>query len=85
MNFFWQLHQEAWMRFVILSIVMIGVYAIYGQHHANPSAEDNIYIEAPQEEEARWVISSILYNVIKMYVVVNQLLYLVLGMSILYK
>jgi len=53
MNFFWQLHQEAWMRFVILSIVMIGVYAIYGQHHANPSAEDNIYIEAPQEEEAR--------------------------------
>ncbi|ESW11617.1 hypothetical protein PHAVU_008G045400 [Phaseolus vulgaris] len=53
MFLFAQLHQEAWMRFVILSIVMIGVYAIYGQHHANPSAEDNIYIEAPQEEEAR--------------------------------
>jgi len=29
---------------------MIGVYAVYGQHHANPSAEDHIYIEAPEEE-----------------------------------
>jgi len=38
-------------RFVVLCIVMIGVYAIYGQHHANPSAEDNLYIEAPVEED----------------------------------
>ncbi|BAT83422.1 cationic amino acid transporter 9, chloroplastic isoform X2 [Vigna umbellata] len=51
MFLFGQLHEEAWVRFVVLCIVMIGVYAIYGQYHANPSAEDNIYIEAPVEED----------------------------------
>lgn len=45
-----QLHYEAWMRFVILSVVMVGVYAVYGQYHADPSADENIYHAAPQEE-----------------------------------
>jgi hypothetical protein len=38
---------------------MVGVYAIYGQYHADPSADENIvYHEAPVESP-RWVISSI--------------------------
>ncbi|GAU16473.1 hypothetical protein TSUD_167050 [Trifolium subterraneum] len=50
MFLFGQLHHEAWVRFVILSVVMIGVYAIYGQYHADPSADENIvYHEAPVE------------------------------------
>ncbi|MCH99051.1 cationic amino acid transporter 9 chloroplastic-like [Trifolium medium] len=50
MFLFGQLHREAWVRFVILSIVMVGVYAIYGQYHADPSADENIvYHEAPVE------------------------------------
>lgn len=50
MFLFGQLHHEAWVRFVILSIVMVGVYAIYGQYHADPSADENIvYHEAPVE------------------------------------
>ncbi|XP_027187646.1 cationic amino acid transporter 9, chloroplastic isoform X2 [Cicer arietinum] len=50
MFLFGQLHHEAWVRFVIVSIIMVGVYAIYGQYHADPSAEDNaIYHEAPAE------------------------------------
>ncbi|CAJ2668909.1 unnamed protein product [Trifolium pratense] len=50
MFLFGQLHREAWFRFVILSIVMVGVYATYGQYHADPSADENIiYHEAPVE------------------------------------
>ncbi|KAK2359366.1 Cationic amino acid transporter 9, chloroplastic [Trifolium repens] len=50
MFLFGQLHHESWVRFVILSIVMVGVYAIYGQYHADPSADDHIvYHEAPVE------------------------------------
>ncbi|XP_043716511.1 cationic amino acid transporter 9, chloroplastic-like isoform X2 [Telopea speciosissima] len=33
---FAQLHYEAWIRFVILSIVSVGIYAFYGQYHADP-------------------------------------------------
>ncbi|KAE9592189.1 hypothetical protein Lal_00013033 [Lupinus albus] len=50
MFLFAQLHSEAWVRFVIVSVVMIGVYAVYGQYHADPNADDNIYHEAPHEE-----------------------------------
>lgn len=50
MFLFAQLHHEAWVRFVVLSVVMVGVYAIYGQYHANPGADDIIYHEAPEEE-----------------------------------
>nr|GLL40761.1 cationic amino acid transporter 9, chloroplastic [Ipomoea trifida] len=35
---FAQLHYEAWVRFVVLSIVAVGIYALYGQHHANPDS-----------------------------------------------
>ncbi|KAH1156139.1 hypothetical protein GLYMA_18G253600v4 [Glycine max] len=50
MFLFAQLHHEAWVRFVILCVVMVGVYAIYGQYHANPSAEENVYQRALEEE-----------------------------------
>ncbi|KAK7394551.1 hypothetical protein VNO78_15082 [Psophocarpus tetragonolobus] len=50
MFLFAQLHYEAWVRFVILCVVMVGVYAIYGQYHANPSAEENVYHQARVEE-----------------------------------
>ncbi|KAL7608100.1 hypothetical protein Lser_V15G14146 [Lactuca serriola] len=49
---FAQLHYEAWMRFIVLSIVAVGVYAFYGQYHANPvtDRETVIYQKAPDEE-----------------------------------
>ena len=48
---FAQLHHEAWVRFVVLSLVMVGVYAIYGQYHADPNAADTImYHRAPEDE-----------------------------------
>ncbi|KAL0464576.1 UNVERIFIED_CONTAM: Cationic amino acid transporter 9, chloroplastic [Sesamum latifolium] len=36
MFLFAQLHYEAWVRFVVLSIVALGIYASYGQFHADP-------------------------------------------------
>ncbi|KAF5469979.1 hypothetical protein F2P56_010533 [Juglans regia] len=48
---FAQLHHEAWVRFVILSIITVGVYAFYGQYHADPSSEETvIYHRAPRED-----------------------------------
>lgn len=48
---FGQLHYEAWVRFVILGIITVGVYAFYGQHHADPSSEETIvYHRAPRED-----------------------------------
>ncbi|KAK1430371.1 hypothetical protein QVD17_13053 [Tagetes erecta] len=49
---FAQLHYEAWVRFIVLSIVAIGVYAFYGQHHATPTGECEVvtYHKAPEEE-----------------------------------
>ncbi|CAI8591754.1 unnamed protein product [Vicia faba] len=50
MFLFGQLHHEAWVRFVILSFIMVGVYAIYGQYHGDPNADETIiYHEAPAE------------------------------------
>ncbi|KAJ8900374.1 hypothetical protein K2173_025014 [Erythroxylum novogranatense] len=50
MFLFAQLHYEAWIRFVTLSIIMVGVYALYGQHHAKPNSNETIiYQRAPQE------------------------------------
>ncbi|XP_057981492.1 cationic amino acid transporter 9, chloroplastic-like [Malania oleifera] len=50
---FAQLHYEAWVRFVILSIISIGIYAFYGQHHADPSSSNEtiIYYRAPVEAD----------------------------------
>ncbi|MED6187989.1 Cationic amino acid transporter 9, chloroplastic [Stylosanthes scabra] len=49
---FAQLHYEAWVRFVVLSVAMVGVYAIYGQYHADPNAADTImYHRAPENED----------------------------------
>ncbi|CAK9146193.1 unnamed protein product [Ilex paraguariensis] len=52
MFLFAQLHYEAWVRFVVLSIVTVGIYAFYGQYHANPisSNETIVYHRAPAEE-----------------------------------
>ncbi|KAL0425774.1 UNVERIFIED_CONTAM: Cationic amino acid transporter 9, chloroplastic [Sesamum radiatum] len=40
MFLFAQLHYEAWVRFVVLSIVALVIYASYGQFHADPGAAD---------------------------------------------
>ncbi|KAL3615537.1 Cationic amino acid transporter 9, chloroplastic [Castilleja foliolosa] len=52
MFLFAQLHYEAWVRFVVLIIVTIGVYAFYGQYHADPLSSNSsiIYHRAPAEE-----------------------------------
>ncbi|XP_044503901.1 cationic amino acid transporter 9, chloroplastic [Mangifera indica] len=50
MFLFAQLHHEAWWRFIILSIITIGFYAVYGQYHANPSSDTIIYHRAPAQE-----------------------------------
>ncbi|KAL2251609.1 cationic amino acid transporter 9, chloroplastic [Sesamum indicum] len=49
---FAQLHYEAWVRFVVLSIVTVGVYAFYSQYHADPlgSNASIVYHRAPAEE-----------------------------------
>ncbi|KAI8556761.1 hypothetical protein RHMOL_Rhmol05G0280100 [Rhododendron molle] len=49
---FAQLHYEAWVRFVVLSIISVGIYAFYGQYHADPvsSSETLTYHRAPAEE-----------------------------------
>ncbi|XP_040930280.1 cationic amino acid transporter 9, chloroplastic isoform X2 [Gossypium hirsutum] len=48
---FAQLHYEAWIRFIILSIVSVGIYAFYGQYHANPRLDETIiYHMAPEED-----------------------------------
>ncbi|KAJ7962005.1 putative Cationic amino acid transporter [Quillaja saponaria] len=51
MFLFGQLHYEAWVRFVILSIIAVCVYAFYGQFHADPSSEATlVHHRAPGEE-----------------------------------
>ncbi|KAL8142252.1 hypothetical protein V2J09_015284 [Rumex salicifolius] len=35
-----QLHQEAWYRFAVVSIIAMGIYAFYGQYHAKPISEE---------------------------------------------
>ncbi|XP_076896708.1 cationic amino acid transporter 9, chloroplastic-like [Bidens hawaiensis] len=49
---FAQLHYEAWVRFIVLSIAAIGLYAFYGQYHANPTVEREVvtYHKAPEED-----------------------------------
>ncbi|KAK3158631.1 hypothetical protein QOZ80_2AG0139620 [Eleusine coracana subsp. coracana] len=52
MLLFAQLHEEAWYRFVILSLVAVGLYAGYGQYHANPHSSDHatvVYHGVPSE------------------------------------
>ncbi|KAI4356659.1 hypothetical protein L6164_000664 [Bauhinia variegata] len=53
MFLFAQLHYEAWVRFVILCAVMVGIYAIYGQYHADPSSDKTIIYSRVSEEEAQ--------------------------------
>ncbi|EYU42360.1 hypothetical protein MIMGU_mgv1a003383mg [Erythranthe guttata] len=49
---FAQLHYEAWVRFIVLGIVTVGIYAFYGQYHADPlnSNSSIVYHRAPTEE-----------------------------------
>ncbi|KDP28826.1 hypothetical protein JCGZ_14597 [Jatropha curcas] len=47
---FAQLHHEAWVRFVVLSLIMLGIYAFYGQYNAKPSSDEVVvYQRAPGE------------------------------------
>ncbi|KAJ6804569.1 cationic amino acid transporter 9, chloroplastic [Iris pallida] len=50
---FAQLHEEAWYRFVILSLISVGTYAFYGQYHANFVSSDpsTAYDRVSTEEE----------------------------------
>lgn len=52
---FAQLHYEAWVRFVIFSVISMGIYALYGQHHANPGANETIvyHSASPESPQAR--------------------------------
>ncbi|KAL6513569.1 Cationic amino acid transporter 9, chloroplastic [Orobanche gracilis] len=52
MFLFAQLHYEAWVRFLVLIIVTVGIYAFYGQYHTNPLSSNSsiIYHRAPVEE-----------------------------------
>lgn len=53
MFLFAQLHQEAWVRFLVLSVVSVGIYASYGQYHAKPisSKHTTQYHRTPVEED----------------------------------
>lgn len=48
---FAQLHYEAWIRFILLNIIFVGIYAFYGQYHANPLSSDEtiVYHNVPTE------------------------------------
>ncbi|OMP00735.1 Amino acid/polyamine transporter I [Corchorus olitorius] len=50
---FAQLHYEAWIRFIVLSIISVGIYAFYGQFHANPSSDETIVYHRVPAEDAR--------------------------------
>lgn len=45
-----QLHYEAWIRFVVVSVLATAVYALYGQYHAD--ANTLIYQRAPESEDS---------------------------------
>ncbi|KAK8482411.1 hypothetical protein V6N13_022149 [Hibiscus sabdariffa] len=47
---FAQLHYEAWVRFVVLSLISVCIYAFYGQYHANPSSDETIIYHVPPQE-----------------------------------
>ncbi|XP_021834652.1 cationic amino acid transporter 9, chloroplastic [Prunus avium] len=54
MFLFAQIHHEAWVRFVILCIITVGIYAFYGQYHVDPSSEETIiYHRASGEERSK--------------------------------
>lgn len=48
---FAQLHYEAWIRFILLNIIFVSIYAFYGQYHANPLSSDEtiVYHNVPTE------------------------------------
>ncbi|KAI3681269.1 hypothetical protein L6452_36059 [Arctium lappa] len=50
---FAQLHYEAWVRFVVLSIFAVCVYAFYGQYNANPGCDDTLYYHRAPEAEGQ--------------------------------
>ncbi|WOL05629.1 cationic amino acid transporter 9, chloroplastic [Canna indica] len=41
MFLFAQLHVEAWYRFVIVSLIAVGIYAFYGRYHANSVSSEH--------------------------------------------
>ncbi|KAI4338787.1 hypothetical protein MLD38_023800 [Melastoma candidum] len=50
---FAQLHYEAWIRFIVLSIITVCIYGVYGQYHADPtSGNPLVYHRAPVGDDA---------------------------------
>ncbi|XP_072957026.1 cationic amino acid transporter 9, chloroplastic [Typha angustifolia] len=49
---FAQLHEEAWFRFIILSLISVGIYAFYGQYNATLSPEHSAVYQAVPTEAA---------------------------------
>ncbi|RZC86686.1 hypothetical protein C5167_030036 [Papaver somniferum] len=49
---FAQLHEEAWVRFVVISIIAVLVYAFYGQFHADPTSNQTIVYHRTATEES---------------------------------
>ncbi|XP_057531705.1 cationic amino acid transporter 9, chloroplastic [Amaranthus tricolor] len=39
---FAQLHYEAWVRFIVFSLITVGIYAFYGQFHAKPCSDETM-------------------------------------------
>ncbi|RXH93375.1 hypothetical protein DVH24_013951 [Malus domestica] len=59
MFLFAQIHHEAWVRFVILSIIVVGTYAFYGQYHADPNSEETIiYHRTSAEERSKTAVAT---------------------------
>lgn len=53
MFLFAQLHYEAWARFIIFSLITIGIYAFYGQFHAKVISDETIVYHRTAPESPR--------------------------------
>lgn len=53
-SLFWtlQLHWEAWVRFIVVSIIAVCIYAAYGQYHAASldCTDSTLYHTMPAED-----------------------------------
>ncbi|KAG6432305.1 hypothetical protein SASPL_103880 [Salvia splendens] len=60
---FAQLHYEAWVRFVVLNIVSLGVYAFYGQFHAKPVSPTLVLLVKFRFVTNDWAFSAIMVSI----------------------
>ncbi|KAM7261034.1 hypothetical protein ACFE04_026509 [Oxalis oulophora] len=63
---FAQLHYEAWCRFVILTIITICGYAVYGQYHANASSNETIDVYRPADNSTKNLRPVILASIVEL-------------------